>query len=142
MNKVCSSCKEAKSLDQFGGNRNAKDGKSWYCFVCTNKHKRERRINVTYKEVFEKYNHKCANCGSTENLQVHHLAEKSKEGLDQLILLCKKCHYTTAHPGQWKLKATLLHCKRCWHSWYPKQPEVRICPKCKSAYWDKKRKNA
>lgn len=31
-------------------------------------------------------------------------------------------------------------CKRCGHSWYPRQPEVRICPKCKSPYWDKERK--
>jgi len=33
-----------------------------------------------------------------------------------------------------------LNCKRCGHSWYPKQSEIRICPKCKSPYWDKERK--
>lgn len=32
-----------------------------------------------------------------------------------------------------------LHCKRCGHSWYPKQPDVRICPKCKSVYFDRER---
>lgn len=30
-------------------------------------------------------------------------------------------------------------CKRCGHGWYPTQPEIRICPKCKSPYWDKER---
>lgn len=38
-----------------------------------------------------------------------------------------------------KTEVKNLHCKRCGHSWYPRQPEVRICPKCKSPYWDKDR---
>lgn len=29
-----------------------------------------------------------------------------------------------------------LECKRCQHSWYPTKPDVRLCPSCKSAYWD------
>lgn len=28
-------------------------------------------------------------------------------------------------------------CLRCGHGWLPRQREVRICPKCKSAWWDK-----
>ncbi len=35
-----------------------------------------------------------------------------------------------------------LNCKRCNHLWYPRKNDVRICPKCKSPYWDKERKNA
>lgn len=31
-------------------------------------------------------------------------------------------------------------CLRCGHRWLPRRKEVRICPKCKSAYWDKPRK--
>jgi len=38
-----------------------------------------------------------------------------------------------------KTEVKNLYCKRCGHSWYPRQPEVRICPKCKSPYWDKER---
>lgn len=34
-----------------------------------------------------------------------------------------------------------LNCKRCGHSWFPRKSEVRICPKCKSAYFDRPRKN-
>ena len=30
-------------------------------------------------------------------------------------------------------------CKRCGHTWYPRQPTIRICAKCKSPYWDKER---
>lgn len=33
-----------------------------------------------------------------------------------------------------------LKCERCEHKWVPRQKEIRICPKCKSPYWDKKRK--
>lgn len=30
----------------------------------------------------------------------------------------------------------LLHCYRCIYSWYPRSPVVRICPRCKSKYWN------
>lgn len=34
-----------------------------------------------------------------------------------------------------------LKCGQCGHRWNPRQEEVRICPHCKTAYWDvKKRK--
>jgi len=35
-----------------------------------------------------------------------------------------------------KIKLPILECKRCGHTWIPKKEEVRICPKCKSAWWD------
>lgn len=41
----------------------------------------------------------------------------------------------------------LLECLRCGHRWLPRvsrqtkdgKTDVRICPKCKSPYWDRKR---
>ena len=30
-----------------------------------------------------------------------------------------------------------LKCLRCGHEWIPRQKEIRICPRCKSALWDK-----
>ncbi len=35
-------------------------------------------------------------------------------------------------------------CERCAHEWIPrdKEQEPVICPKCKSPYWNKPRKNA
>lgn len=29
-----------------------------------------------------------------------------------------------------------ITCKRCGHQWFPRCPIVRVCPKCKSPYWD------
>jgi len=40
-----------------------------------------------------------------------------------------------------KIKIIKLRCKRCGWEWTPRQQEIRICPKCKSPYWDKERKN-
>ena len=37
------------------------------------------------------------------------------------------------------VKVTGLKCERCNHRWVPRKIDVRICPICKSAYWDEKR---
>ena len=29
-----------------------------------------------------------------------------------------------------------LKCERCDHEWWPRKKEIRICPSCKTAYWD------
>lgn len=39
-----------------------------------------------------------------------------------------------------KIKLNKLKCCRCKHEWIPRKEEVRICPKCKSPYWDRERK--
>lgn len=39
------------------------------------------------------------------------------------------------------IKLCILECLRCNHKWTPRKIDVRICPKCKSAFWDKKRGN-
>lgn len=31
----------------------------------------------------------------------------------------------------------VLRCHRCAYAWRPSQPVVRICPRCKSALWDR-----
>lgn len=41
-----------------------------------------------------------------------------------------------------KVETKPLRCKRCGHTWYPRQAEVRTCPKCRSPYWDKERSRA
>jgi len=34
-------------------------------------------------------------------------------------------------------------CGRCGHEWVPRKKEIPVvCPKCKSPYWDKKRRNS
>ena len=46
------------------------------------------------KKVLRRDNNKCRACGSTENLQVHHLSYKNiyHEELDDLVCLCRNCH--------------------------------------------------
>ena len=34
-----------------------------------------------------------------------------------------------------------LKCKRCGHEWNPRKEEIRQCPNCKSAWWDKENEN-
>ena len=38
---------------------------------------------------------------------------------------------------QQKIILPNLKCLRCGHNWTPRQEIVGVCPKCKSAYWDK-----
>jgi 5-methylcytosine-specific restriction endonuclease McrA len=41
---------------------------------------------------------RCQNCGSLQNLEVHHLRQRSRQGDDgeeNLITLCYECHRTT-----------------------------------------------
>ncbi len=38
-----------------------------------------------------------------------------------------------------KTEVKQINCKRCGHIWTPRQIEVRICPKCKSAWFDKEK---
>lgn len=40
-----------------------------------------------------------------------------------------------------EIKIPKLSCKRCDHSWNPRKNKIRICPKCKSPYWNKKKEN-
>ena len=30
-----------------------------------------------------------------------------------------------------------LTCNKCDHLWIPRQADVRVCPKCKTTYWEK-----
>lgn len=40
------------------------------------------------------------------------------------------------------MKLLKRKCLRCNHSWIlRKSNEPKVCPKCKSPYWDKKRQN-
>ena len=30
-----------------------------------------------------------------------------------------------------------VKCLRCGHEWQPRKAEVRVCPHCRSPYWDR-----
>jgi len=38
-----------------------------------------------------------------------------------------------------KIKLNQLVCKQCGHKWIPRASDIRMCPKCKSVYWDRER---
>ena len=38
-----------------------------------------------------------------------------------------------------QLSLTQIQCQRCSYSWVPRKAEVRVCPRCHSPYWDRKR---
>ena len=42
-----------------------------------------------------------------------------------------------------KKMMTVFKCERCEHEWVPRNVEEtpRVCPKCKSPYWDRPRQN-
>lgn len=39
-----------------------------------------------------------------------------------------------------KIRIKYLVCLRCNHKWIPRTNDIRVCPKCRSHYWDKPRK--
>lgn len=57
-----------------------------------------RRLRVV---AIKKAKHKCAVCGDTENLNVHHLTYERKgcEKLEDLQVLCRECH-ENVHEGE------------------------------------------
>lgn len=42
-----------------------------------------------------------------------------------------------------EIKVLQYECERCEHKWIPREIDVepKVCPKCKSPYWDSPRKN-
>ena len=59
------------------------------------KHKNSTNWLIIKEEVFEKYGRKCVNCGTTENIDVHHkipLSEGGTNSLENLVPLCRNCH--------------------------------------------------
>lgn len=51
------------------------------------------------EQALERDNHQCQNCGTQDDLQVHHLAygKSGDEILEDLVTLCEDCH-SELHP--------------------------------------------
>jgi predicted Zn-ribbon and HTH transcriptional regulator len=49
---------------------------------------------------------------------------------------------TRPRRGMVKIQVEAWKCERCEHVWVPRDMAVmpRVCPKCKSPYWDRPRK--
>jgi 5-methylcytosine-specific restriction endonuclease McrA len=57
------------------------------------------------REIKEKWEHKCAYCGSEENLTIDHIIPQCKGGTDytkNVVCCCKTCNQSKGH-DHWKL---------------------------------------
>lgn len=59
------------------------------------------------KQAFNRDNHECQNCKVKDNLCGHHILpykfkRKANLDIDNIITLCKKCHFTFGHNSNWK----------------------------------------
>ena len=57
------------------------------------------------KQIKESWDHKCAYCGSEEDLTLDHILPQSKGGLDitrNVVCCCKSCNQSKGH-DHWKL---------------------------------------
>ena len=74
------------------------------------------------------------NCKLTPTDAIHHL--NHNKGDNRICNLEKMDRYS--HNGSFHI--TAISCNKCEHIWLPKSYQPRICPKCKSPYWDRERK--
>ena len=57
------------------------------------------------QKIKEEWNHKCAYCGSEENLTIDHIVPQSKGGMDNtknVVCCCHSCNQSKGHE-HWKL---------------------------------------
>lgn len=96
-----------------------------YTINCRNCLKIERRNNKsinkvsknkisvtkeTYNKVIERDNYKCRLCGTTQNLQLHHICGRGKKltnDINNCIMLCQHCHLEVVHKNQKKYRPIL-----------------------------------
>lgn len=77
-------------------------------------------------QVWNRDNFTCLCCGSRMFLEVDHVVPFARGGDNT--------------PKQVKITVMGYRCERCKWEWIPRgETAPRVCPKCKSPYWDKPR---
>lgn len=58
------------------------------------------RWQAIRKRLYREYDYKCDRCGSSKNIQVHHLTYENlgEEKDEDLVVLCQKCHSELHEP--------------------------------------------
>jgi 5-methylcytosine-specific restriction endonuclease McrA len=67
------------------------------------KAKRETVNKDTYQKVFEACKGKCVLCGTTQQLQLHHIYSRGKDLTNKVtncVMLCMNCHLYKVHRNQ------------------------------------------
>ena len=78
---------------------------------------------------------KCPVCQSAK------WAEPKKKGEHTLVVPVCEVGQTEGWEIIHPITQMGYRCARCEHEWVPKVQEPRVCPKCKSAYWNRPRKS-
>ena len=115
-----------KCETEWGGRQQLVSGANTYAYVWDTVNKKSVAL---HRWVWEQSNGR-----SLSPIEVVHHKNRIK-GDDRPSNLALMDRYS--HNGSFKNSPI---CKRCGHRWYPHQPEVTICPKCKSPYWNKEKK--
>lgn len=74
------------------------------------KRKMETVSKDTYQKVFETCKGKCVLCGTTRNLELHHINGRGKnltDNPDNCVMLCLNCHHNVVHANQRKYRPIL-----------------------------------
>lgn len=75
------------------------------------KHRTETVSDKTYNAVFERDKGKCQLCGSTQELELHHINGRGKDltnNIDNCIMLCRHCHHEVVHKNQKEYRPKLI----------------------------------
>ena len=91
------------------------------------------------KELLKLWNYQCAICGSTKKLEVHHidgkgsniLTNKRNNKLENLVILCQKCHYKIHTPKRIKT----LKERGLWSN--KRIPKCLMCGTTERRHWGK-----
>jgi hypothetical protein len=124
----CSTCKDIKSLDDFGNRTDMWNGKMTLCKPCNLIHNQQREDSKRADLNILKEAQGCMRCGYNEDgskLHFHHInpstklfsigkgvsysPQKLQEEIDKCDLLCAACHCIVEPrtPKGWKSKSTL-----------------------------------
>lgn len=73
----------------------------------------KKKISVKkeiYDQVIKRDNYRCKLCGTTENLQLHHIDGRGREltnDINNCVILCMHCHLEVVHKNQKKYRPIL-----------------------------------
>lgn len=93
-------------------------------------------------EIINQLGAKCSSCGLTNfpELVVDHILPTSKGGenkIENFQILCLSCNASKGNRNaNYSHSIPKATCKKCEYTWLTRIDEPRMCPACKSRYWN------